>query len=250
MIGAHCVWASDNKLIVLSRIPHPEVRVGQPHLLRFLEAVGRLSDHLSYQDRGGASAKLCGVRHSRREGVRTDDDEQMPPPVEARKVADGFNEVSEPEGVVAAAIFTHVDHQLVRARPLDKRQEIGCPCRETIVAAEAAVDRARLRQILAPERLIGVLEIQWPGTKHRGPGTSVGVIHWYCVGIETELLPGVVRQGQGHRVPRGCETEPVQDHAHAEEAFGARLPQRPVFIPGCECQKPLHHQCDRPVLER
>ena len=42
----------------------------------------------------------------------------------------------------------------------------------------------------------------------------------------------------------------MQDHAHAEEAFGARLPQREVFIRGCECQKPMHHHCNRLVLER
>ena len=86
------------------------MRVRQPRLPRLLEAVGLLPDHLSYHDRGRASAKLRGVRHSRREGIRADDDEQMPTPVEPRKVTDGLDEVVEPEGVVAAAIPTHVDH--------------------------------------------------------------------------------------------------------------------------------------------
>src|SRR3989442_12984567 len=128
--------ASANEVIILSRIPPPEMRVREPHLPRFLEAVGFRSDRLPNQNGRSVGAKLRGVRHSRREGVRADDDEQVPPPVEARKVTDGLDEVSEPEGVVAASILTHVDHQLVRARPLDQRQEIGRTCRETVVATE------------------------------------------------------------------------------------------------------------------
>src|SRR5207245_9470485 len=90
------VWALDNEVIVLSRIPHPEMRVGQPHLPGFLEAVGFLSDHLPYQNGGSSGAKLRGVRHARRERVRADGNDQMPPPIELRQPADRLTEVPEP----------------------------------------------------------------------------------------------------------------------------------------------------------
>src|SRR2546430_11385537 len=55
---------------------------------------------------------------------------------------------SEPECVIPAAILTHVDHELLRADALDQRQEVGRAAREIVVAAEAAIDRAGLRQVL------------------------------------------------------------------------------------------------------